>query len=114
MHGAFGKDEDLPSLIYRYVTQMQNPKQICRIHENEKKRMYNMQRVADIEQGTFTPLIFTMTGGMGEECEKYHSRLTELIATKKGERYSKTISWIRAKSFHNQIRSSMFKKNENI
>ena len=48
------------------------PKQICRVHENEKKRMYN-QCVTDIEQGTFTPLIFTTTGGMGEECEKYHS-----------------------------------------
>ncbi len=47
--------------------------------------MYN-QRVTDIEQGTFTPLIFTKTGGMGEECEKYHSRLAELIATNKGER----------------------------
>ncbi len=48
------------------------PKQICRVHENEKKRVYN-QRVTDIEQGTFTPLIFTTTRGMGEECEKYHS-----------------------------------------
>ncbi len=45
--------------------------------------MYN-QQVTDIEQGTFTPLIFTTTGGMGEECEKYHSRLAELIATKEG------------------------------
>ncbi len=71
MHGAFGKDEDLPFSIYGYATQMQNqsykelaPKQVCRIHENEKKRMYN-ERVTDIEQGTFTPLIFTTTGGMG-------------------------------------------------
>ena len=48
------------------------PKQIYRMHENEKKRMYN-QRVTDIEQGTFTPLIFTTTGGMGEECKKYQS-----------------------------------------
>ena len=45
------------------------------IIENEKKRMYN-QRVTDIEEGTFTPLIFTTTGGMGEECEKYHGRLS--------------------------------------
>ena len=82
------------------------PKQICRIHENEKKRMYN-QWVTDIEQGTFTPLIFTTTGGMGEECEKYHSRLAELIATKKGERYSKTISWIRAKISFSIIRSAL-------
>ena len=66
------------------------PKQIYRMHENEKKRMYN-QRVTDIEQGTFTPLIFTTTGGMGEECKKYHSRLAELIAIKNGLDKSKDI-----------------------
>ena len=46
------------------------------MHENEKKRMYN-QRVTNIEQGTFTPLVFAITGGMGEECKKYHSQLAE-------------------------------------
>ena len=82
------------------------PKQIYRIDENEKKRMYN-QRVTDIEQGTFTPLIFTTTGGMGEECKKYHSRLAELIAIKKGEKYSKTMAWIRAKISFSIIRSAL-------
>ena len=43
-------------------------------HENKKKRLYS-RRVLDIEQGTFTPLIFTSTGGMGKECLQYHSRL---------------------------------------
>ena len=33
-------------------------------NENEKKRKYN-SRVTEIEQGTFTPLVFTTTGGMG-------------------------------------------------
>ena len=40
------------------------PQQIYRIHENEKKRLYS-KRVLDIEHGTFTPLVFTTTGGMG-------------------------------------------------
>ena len=57
------------------------PKQIYRMHENEKKGMYS-KRVTEIEQGTFTPLIFTTTGGMGKECLIYHSRLAELIANK--------------------------------
>ena len=55
------------------------------------------ERVMEIEQGTFTPLVFTTTGGKADECVKYHSRLTELIANKKGESYSSAISWIRAK-----------------
>ena len=48
----------------------------------------------EIEQGTFTPLVFTTTGGMADECFKYHSKLAELIANKKAESYSSAISWI--------------------
>ena len=39
----------------------------------------------EIEQEMFTPLVFTTTGGMADECVKYHSRLAELIANNKGE-----------------------------
>ena len=78
---------------YRDLT----PKQIYKKHENEKKRKY-AERVMKIEQGTFTPLVFTTTGGMaGDECVKYHSILAELISNKKGESYSNAISCIRAK-----------------
>ena len=48
----------------------------------------------DIKQGTFTPLVFTTTGGMEDECVKYHSRLAELVANNKGQSYSGAISWI--------------------
>ena len=50
------------------------PHQIYHIHENEKKRVYS-RSVLDTEHGTFTPLIFTITGGMGKECLMYHNRL---------------------------------------
>ena len=73
------------------------PQQIYHIHENEKKHLYS-RRVLDIEHGTFTPLVFTTTGGMGKECLMYHSRLAQLIAIKKGEQYAKTISWIRTRT----------------
>ena len=52
--------------------------------------------IMEIEQKTFTPLVFTTTGGMADQFVKYHSRLAELIANKKGESYSSAISWIRA------------------
>ena len=74
-------------------------KQIYKQHENDKKRLYT-QRVMDVEQGTFTPLVFTTTGGMGEEheeCKRYHNRLAELVAAKKGEDCANTVSWIRSK-----------------
>ena len=66
---------DIHTHSYRGLT----PKQIHKKHENEKKRQYS-ERVMEIEQGTFTPLVFTTTGGMADECVKYHSRLAELIA----------------------------------
>ena len=50
-----------------------------------------------IEQGTFTPLVFTTTGGMADECLRCHSRLAELLSAKKQDIYATTISWVRAK-----------------
>ena len=51
----------------------------------------------EVEQGTFTPLIFNSTGGMGAECKLYHKRLVELLAIKKGGSYATTTQWVRAK-----------------
>ena len=45
---------------------------ILKKHEEEKKRQYN-ERVMQIEQGTFTPLVFTTTGSMGPECLQRNS-----------------------------------------
>ena len=66
-----------------------------------------MERVMEIEQGTFTLPVFATTGGMADECAKYYSRLVELIANKKGESYSTAISWIRAKVSFAIVRSAM-------
>ena len=70
--------------------------QIIRQLETARKCQYTSQ-VLEVEQVTFTPLVFSTTGGMAVECERYHSRLAELVATKKGESYATTMSWIRAK-----------------
>ena len=65
-------------------------------HEAEKKQNYN-QRAMQVEHGSFTPLVFSVNGGMAPECEKFHKHLAENIAEKSGEKYSKVISWIRCK-----------------
>ena len=78
-------------------TQSNFPKptsQIYREHEREKKNKYN-QRVIDIEKGTFTPLVFTTSGGMAPECERLNKRLAELLAAKRNERYADVIAYIR-------------------
>ena len=63
--------------------------------------------VTEIEQGTFTPLVFTTTGGMPDECLRYHSRLAELLSAKKQESYATTISWVRAKVSFAILRSAL-------
>ena len=41
---------------------------ICyELQEHEKKRDYS-SRILNVEQGSFTPLVFSITGGMGREC----------------------------------------------
>jgi len=61
----------------------------------------------EVEQATFTPLVFTTTGGMAEECRRYHSRLPELLTDKKGEEYATTISWIWTKVSFAILRSAL-------
>ena len=38
----------------------------------------------EIEQGTFTPLVYSTMGGMAPECERYTKHLSERIANKRG------------------------------
>ena len=65
-------------------------------HENEKKRTYN-HRIMHVEKGSFSPLIFSTTGGMGPEATRYHKRIAELISVKRGELYSEVVNFIRTK-----------------
>ena len=51
--------------------------------ERDKKKKYN-DRILQVEKGSFTPLIFSTTGGMGPEATKYHRRIAQLISAKGG------------------------------
>ena len=72
------------------------PQKVYEIQEREKKRDYN-QRVIQVEKGTFTPLIFSTTGGMGPEATKYHKRVAQLISKKKKEEYADVLKHIRTR-----------------
>ena len=63
-------------------------------HEEEKKRLYN-SRIQDIEHGTFTPLVFSTSGGMSKECNKFMKKLSEGLSFKTQQAYSDTISYVR-------------------
>ena len=65
-------------------------------HEDEKKRTYNA-RVIEVEKATFTPLVFSTAGGIGEEANHFMKRVATLISYKKGNLYSDCVSYIRRK-----------------
>ena len=76
------------------------------LHEDEEKRKYT-SRIIEVENGTFTPLVFTTTRGMFQECQRYHSRLAELISSKKQEDYATTITWIRTRVPFDTLRTAL-------
>ena len=63
-----------------------------RKHEAEKKWAYK-QRILKVEQSTFTPLIFSMTGGMSKQSTTFYKRLASLLADK--WEHPSTLSWLR-------------------
>ena len=69
---------------------------VLKRHEQEKKRQYNA-RVMEVEHGTFTPLVFSIKGVMGQECQIFHKALAEKLAEKSGERYNDITRLIRVK-----------------
>ena len=70
--------------------------QVYRTHEREKKRTYN-ERIIQVEKGSFTPIVVSTFGGMGQEAESFHKRLAQLIAEKRNETYSHVVNYIRTR-----------------
>lgn len=65
-------------------------------HEQEKKRAYN-HRVMTVEQGTFTPLVFSVFGTAAPECQVFLKHLISKIESKRNENYNDVCNWIRCK-----------------
>ena len=74
-------------------------------HEREKRRVYD-QRDWEVECGTFTPLVLTVTGGMGPSASIFW-KLAAMIAAKRGHTYQKVITWIRQRLTFSLLRSAI-------
>ena len=77
-----------------------------RSHENSKKRAYD-RRIREVEHGTFAPLVFSCTGGMGRAATATYRRLAALISTKRDETYSTTMGWIQCRLSFSLLRASI-------
>ena len=82
------------------------PAEIYREHETLKKVEYE-ERVLNSEKATFTPLVFTTSGGMGPECTLLFKKLGQKIADKKKEGYSDVIRHIRTGLRFDILRSTL-------
>ena len=64
--------------------------QCYRRNELEKKRAYD-ERVREIEHASFSPLVFSTSGGMGTTAAVVYKRLASLIAEKHNKPYSRAL-----------------------
>ena len=51
----------------------------------------------NIEQGTFTPLVYSTSGGLGNECQTFYRHLANKIATNTIDKYEKVLTSIRCR-----------------
>ncbi len=83
-----------------------NLTQIYNLHEERKMKKYN-NRIIQVEKGTFTPLIYTTSGGWGPQATRYHKRLATKISQKRGEEYASVMSYMRTRIRFSILRSTL-------
>ena len=60
-----------------------------------------------IQRGSFSPLFFSTTGGMGATATVVYKRIATLIASKYEKQYSRTIHWLRCRLSFSLLRSAI-------
>ena len=75
-------------------------------NEQEKKRAYD-QRIREVEHESFSPLVFSTSGGMGPTANVVYKRIASMIAQKHDKTYSKTLHWMRCKLSYSLLRSAI-------
>ena len=75
-------------------------------NEQAKKRSYN-RRVLSVDQGSFTPLVFSCYGGMSKECKTFYNRIAGRISEKRNINFSVAVNWLRTRINFHLIRSCL-------
>ena len=77
-----------------------------RAEQLDKKQMYN-ERIREVENGTFSPLIFSSSGGMGPSATVVFKRIANLISEQRGHPYCHVLYLIRVKLCYLLLRSAV-------
>ena len=77
-----------------------------RHHEKAKRNLYEEQ-IREVEHATFTPLVFTTSGGASPLTSTFLKHLASRLAEKRDMAYSTTIGWLRARLNFSLLRSAV-------
>ena len=79
------------------------------------------ERIIESEKASFTPLIFTTSGGMGPESNVFYKRIAEKTAARKNDSYSLVMNYFRTRLRFAILRSTLIgirgvrvRKNRNL
>ena len=86
--------------------QHSQPESVYHRHENLKRRLYE-QRVREIEHASFTPLVISLTGGLGTAATTIYKRLGPLLSSKWDQPHSRVMAWLRCRLSFSLLRSSI-------
>ena len=64
-------------------------------HEREKKGVWSEGSRCGVCNASFSPLVLSLTGGLGREETCVYKRLSSQLATKWQQPYSKILYWVR-------------------
>ena len=73
-------------------------------HEEEKKKNY-LHRIIEVEKASFTPLVMSTTGGLGQEFSKTLKQLATKKSRKTGYTYQECIRYLRVRLSFSMVRS---------
>ena len=82
------------------------PQSVFCSQEAEKRLAYG-ERVQRIEQGSFTPLVFSCAGGAGPAASSFLKRLASKVADKNDMEYSLAVGWLRCRLSFALLRSAI-------
>ena len=97
--------QDFDSNAWRY-----RKKSLQRCHvmneQKKRKRAYN-ERIVEIDHTLFTSLMFSTNGSMGRKCQKFYSRLAQMISEIRDLPQSISRNWIQTKVCFGLLESSL-------
>ena len=110
--GFWGNDRQCAFFDVRVINTLAHtyrslPMATCyRRNKQGKRRAYD-QRVREVEHGYFSPLVFSVSGGMGPTAKVVYKKLAAIIASKHDQPYSQIINWLRCRLSFSLLRSFM-------